>query len=130
MAQQRRQRQDVNNALPTTANVPIDELAAGEALFNLEWRFQKSVPSLELLPAADRPEIAFAGRSNVGKSSLINSLVRQRGLARGSKTPGRTQALNYFHTSNVRLYLVDMPGYGFAKAPKETVDAWTTMIKN
>src|SRR5262249_51267715 len=65
-----------------------------------------------------------------GKSSLINSLVRQRGLARGSKTPGRTQALNYFQTSNVRLYLVDMPGYGFAKAPKEKVDAWTSMIKN
>jgi ribosome biogenesis GTP-binding protein YsxC/EngB len=66
----------------------------------------------------------------VGKSSLINSLVKQRGLARGSKTPGRTQELNYYQTGDVRFYLVDMPGYGFAKAPKEKVDTWTSLIKN
>jgi GTP-binding protein len=132
MAQQRRPRQDVNEALSarTAADKPVGDLAAGEALFNLQWRFLKSVPSLEFLPVADRPEIAFAGRSNVGKSSLINSLVKQRGLARGSKTPGRTQELNYYQTSDVRFYLVDMPGYGFSKAPKEKVDAWTSLIKN
>jgi GTP-binding protein len=125
-------RQDLTDALSEriTADVSAGDFAAGEALFNLQWRFLKSVPSLEFLPVADRPEIAFAGRSNVGKSSLINSLVKQRGLARGSKTPGRTQELNYYLSSDARFYLVDMPGYGFAKAPKEKVDAWTSLIKN
>jgi GTP-binding protein len=103
-------------------------LAAGEALFAQPWQFLKSVPALEFLPPADRPEIAFAGRSNVGKSSLINALVGQKGLARTSNTPGRTQELNFFLTEGVQLYLVDMPGYGFAKAPKQKVEAWTELI--
>jgi len=107
-----------------------EELAAGEALFARPWEFLRSVPSLELLPATDRPEIAFAGRSNVGKSSLINALVRRRGLARTSNTPGRTQELNFFQTSGVALYLVDMPGYGFADAPKAKVEAWTRLVKD
>jgi GTP-binding protein len=85
------------------------------------------VPSLEFLAPADRAEVAFAGRSNVGKSSLINALVRQSGLARTSNTPGRTQELNFF-TSDAPLYLVDMPGYGFAQAPKEKVEAWTALV--
>ena len=104
-------------------------LAAGERLFERRWQLLKSAPALEFLPPADRPEIAFAGRSNVGKSSLINALVRQGGLARTSNTPGRTQELNFFLTESVRLYLVDMPGYGFAKAPKQKVEAWTELIR-
>jgi GTP-binding protein len=106
------------------------EVAAGDALFGRPWRFLLSVPSLDVLPGADRPEIALAGRSNVGKSSLINALVRQRGLARTSHTPGRTQELNYYAAPGVALFLVDMPGYGFAKAPKAHVAAWTALVKD
>jgi GTP-binding protein len=112
------------------ANITAEALAAGERLFSRPWRFVRGVPSLEFLVEADRPEIAFAGRSNVGKSSLLNALVRQRGLARTSNTPGRTQELNFFATPDVRLYLVDLPGYGFAKAPVEKVDAWTRLVKD
>lgn len=107
-----------------------DELAAGEALFASPVVFLKSVPDLEFLPAADRPEIAFAGRSNVGKSSLINAIARRRGLARASNTPGRTQELNYFTPYNRKSYLVDMPGYGFAEAPKAKVEAWGQLVKD
>ena len=107
-----------------------DELAAGEALFARSWQFIKSVPALEFLPPPNRTEMAFAGRSNVGKSSLINALVGQHGLARTSNTPGRTQELNYFEVPGTRLFLVDMPGYGFAKAPKEKVEAWTALVKD
>jgi GTP-binding protein len=92
-------------------------------------RFVRGVPSLDLLPSADRPELAFAGRSNVGKSSLINALVNQRGLARTSQAPGRTQELNFFERLGVALFLVDMPGYGFAKAPKVRVAAWTQLVR-
>jgi GTP-binding protein len=108
-------------------------MAEGERLFAGEWLFVRGVPSLDVLPPADRPEIAFAGRSNVGKSSLINAVVGQRTLARTSNTPGRTQELNYFRPPDQGagrlLYLVDMPGYGFAKAPKDRVAAWTKLIK-
>ena len=112
-----------------TAFTP-DELAAGEALFGRPWQFVKSVPELQFLPAADRHEMAFAGRSNVGKSSLINALVKQRGLARTSNTPGRTQELNFFEAPGVALFLVDMPGYGFAEAPKAKVEAWTKLVRD
>jgi GTP-binding protein len=115
--------------MPPAAEFTSDELAAGEALFARAWQFVKSAPSLQTLPEADRPEVAFAGRSNVGKSSLFNALVRRRGLARASNTPGRTQELNYFETPDVALYLVDMPGYGFAEAPKSKVEAWTRLVK-
>jgi len=107
-----------------------DEIAAGEAMFARPWRFVKSVPSLQFLPDTDRPEMAFAGRSNVGKSSLINALVGQHGLARTSNTPGRTQELNFFAVPHAALFLVDMPGYGFAKAPKDKVDAWTRLVRD
>ena len=115
---------------PEPAQFTPDELAAGEALFNRPWQFVKSVPELQFLPAADRHEIALAGRSNVGKSSLINSLVKRRGLARTSNTPGRTQELNFFETPGLALYLVDMPGYGFAEAPKAKVEAWTKLVRD
>jgi GTP-binding protein len=107
-----------------------DEMAAGEAMFARPWRFVKSAPSLEFLPDTDRPEMAFAGRSNVGKSSLINALVGHHGLARTSNTPGRTQELNFFEVPHAALFLVDMPGYGFAKAPKDKVDAWTRLVRD
>jgi GTP-binding protein len=106
------------------------ELAAGDLLFRKPWSFLKSAPALEFLPPADRPEIAFAGRSNVGKSSLINALVAVRGLARTSNTPGRTQELNYYVPAATDMYFVDMPGYGFADAPKAKVDDWNNLIRN
>ncbi|MEZ5776169.1 MAG: ribosome biogenesis GTP-binding protein YihA/YsxC [Hyphomicrobiaceae bacterium] len=86
-------------------------------------------PALEHLPEPLGPEIAFAGRSNVGKSSLINAVTARRGLARTSNTPGRTQELNFFVAEGVALSIVDMPGYGFASAPKPLVDAWTRLIR-
>ena len=105
-------------------------LAAGDRLFERPWEILKSAPDLEFLPPADRIEVAFAGRSNVGKSSLLNALVRQGGLARTSNTPGRTQELNFFETPGIALYLVDMPGYGFAEAPKAKVEAWTQLVRD
>jgi GTP-binding protein len=106
------------------------ELAAGEQLFARPWKFIKGVAGLEALPADGLPEVALAGRSNVGKSSLFNALVRNKSLARTSNTPGRrTQELNFFAPDTHALYLVDMPGYGFAKAPKDKVEAWTALVR-
>lgn len=106
-----------------------DEPTDLDLMFQRPWTFVMSTPSIEALPPADRPEIAFAGRSNVGKSSLINALVNQIGLARTSNTPGRTQELVFFQPTAVDFSMVDMPGYGYAKAPKHVVDAWTELIK-
>jgi GTP-binding protein len=105
-------------------------IAAGERLSVRPWQFIKSVVGLDHLPAGDRIEIAFAGRSNVGKSSLLNALIANKGLARTSNTPGRTQELNFFRPDNGDMFLVDMPGYGFAKAPKDKVDAWTALVQD
>ncbi|MBG1232568.1 ribosome biogenesis GTP-binding protein YihA/YsxC [Aestuariivirga litoralis] len=106
-----------------------DQLAAGRRLFNGSARFRLGVAQLEQLPPVDRVEIAFAGRSNVGKSSLINGLTGVNGLARASNTPGRTRELNYFDLGGDALTLVDMPGYGYAKAAKKDVKQWQGVLK-
>lgn len=105
------------------------EIARGKALFKEPCTFVKGVVRLDDLPRDGRPEIAFAGRSNVGKSSLINALAGRTSLARVSVTPGRTRELNFFTLGKTAaLYLVDMPGYGYARAAKSQVKGWTRLI--
>ena len=104
-------------------------LEAGRRLFAQECAFIAGIAELAQLPPAGLPEVAFAGRSNVGKSSLINALTGRNQLARISRTPGRTQQINLFDLGG-RLMLVDLPGYGFAQAPKPKVDAWQRLIRS
>jgi GTP-binding protein len=104
---------------------------AARKLFSGPASFLKSAPELKFLPDPGVPEIAFAGRSNVGKSSLLNRLTNRSALARTSNTPGRTQELNFFEIgAPVRLRLVDMPGYGFAKAPKDAARKWRFLVND
>jgi GTP-binding protein len=111
-----------------TARFTEDQIDAGRRLFGGPSRFLLGVAKLEQLPPPAGVEIAFAGRSNVGKSSLINALTGVNGLARASNTPGRTRELNFFDV-NSQLTLVDMPGYGYAKAPKHEVKVWQAVLR-
>jgi GTP-binding protein len=106
-----------------------DPLEAARRRFAGPVNFILSAPALEFLPPPSAPEIAFAGRSNVGKSSLLNALTGRAGLARASTTPGRTQELNVFDVGEPRVFrLIDMPGYGYAKAPKDIVRQWQALV--
>jgi GTP-binding protein len=108
---------------------PDPDIESGRKLFAGNCDFLLSVAHLQQLPSPDLPETAFIGRSNVGKSTLINALTGRKALAKTSNTPGRTQQLNFFDLGG-RLMMVDLPGYGFAKAPKPAVEAWTRLIRS
>ena len=109
---------------------PSEEaLEAGRLLFAGDATFVKGVVELKHLPPSDRTEVCFAGRSNVGKSSLINALTNRAKLARSSAEPGRTRELNYFDIGQGQLYLVDLPGFGYAKVSRSQAEAWTRLTK-
>jgi GTP-binding protein len=114
--------------MPATDLTP-DEFESGRKLFAGEWRFLVGAGSVASLPPIQGTEIAFAGRSNVGKSSLLNALTGRSALARVSRTPGRTREINFFAGPR-GLVAVDLPGYGFAKAPREKIEAWTDLVRD
>ena len=111
-----------------TTDIDARLIEEGRRLFAGDWQFVWASPSIETLPPMAGLEVAFAGRSNVGKSSLINALCGTSNLARTSNTPGRTQELNIFESQSENLRIVDMPGYGYAKAPEPKVKAWTKLV--
>lgn len=106
-----------------------DALETGRVLCAGPVSFVLGAADLRQLPEADRPEIAFAGRSNVGKSSLINALLNRKGLARASAEPGRTRELNYFDLGEGQMWLVDLPGFGYAKVSRTQVEKWTKLTR-
>jgi GTP-binding protein len=108
-------------------DIPAADLALGHWLFAQDCIFLRGVVKMDGLPAADKPELSFAGRSNVGKSSLVNALTGRNTLARVSNTPGRTRELNFFELGGV-LNLSDLPGYGYARIERKLVDQWTKLI--
>ena len=112
---------------PEAATPDDASIEVGRMLFAGETTFVKGVVAMDGLPPADRIEVCFAGRSNVGKSSLINALTGRKGLARASNTPGRTQEINFFTAGDI--YVVDLPGYGFANAPVAVVEKWQRLLK-
>nr|WP_321439577.1 ribosome biogenesis GTP-binding protein YihA/YsxC [uncultured Hyphomonas sp.] len=117
-------------ASPTEPGFSEEALEAGRLLFAGEATFVMGVVNLKQLPPADRTEVCFAGRSNVGKSSLINALTNRAKLARSSAEPGRTRELNYFDIGEGQLYLVDLPGFGYAKVSRSQTEAWTRLTKS
>ncbi len=118
----------MNKPAETSPLFKQDAIAAGHHLFTRPVNFVTGALSEEYLPHTSLPEVAFAGRSNVGKSSLINALVNHRQLARASSTPGRTQEINFFNLGE-RLMMVDLPGYGFAEAPRDKAEVWSVFIR-
>ena len=116
-------------SFPETPTPDDSEREAGRKLFAQTAEFLKGVVAMSGLPPADRVEVCFAGRSNVGKSTLINALTGRKALARASNTPGRTQEINFFSLTE-KLYLVDLPGYGFANAPVAVVEKWQRLLKS
>ena len=118
---------EIGDARQEAERIEAQRIEAGRLFFARAWHFVAGAPSAAVLPTADAIEVAFAGRSNVGKSSLINALVGQNALARTSNTPGRTRELNLF-SADAGVAIVDMPGYGYARAPKTEVAAWTRTV--
>ena len=115
-------------SFPVYEELDKSKIELGRLLFSRETSFVKGVVDMKGLPSPDKIEVCFSGRSNVGKSSLINALTNRKGLARASNTPGRTQEINFFSIPETH-YLVDLPGYGYANAPIKVVEKWQNLLK-
>jgi GTP-binding protein len=112
-----------------TGDLTRDEIEAGRVLFAQDCTFMLGVVKMDGLPDEGPPEVAFAGRSNVGKSTLLNALTNHKGLARASNTPGRTREINFFNLGG-KMHLVDLPGYGYARASRKEADAWNALTRD